>query len=154
MATILSPTRGGEASYPNQDGAIRLAKQQEASLVFLYISNVEFLGQVAAPIPMDMEAELENLGEFVLAMAQERAQKMGVEAQAIVKQGDFGEALWEAVREYQPEIVVFGSPGENTARLTRVYLEDLAERLSTEAGVDVYFLRAGEIERHIPRASP
>jgi nucleotide-binding universal stress UspA family protein len=152
MTTLLCPTRGGQASYANQDGAIRLAKEREASLIFLYISSVEFLGQVAAPIPVDMETELEHLGEFVLAMAQERAESAGIEAQAIVKHGELGSALREAVEELQPDIVVFGSSGTKTAELTRSYLDELAESLSQESGVEVFFLKEGEVERHIPSA--
>lgn len=150
MTTILHPTRGGAASYPNQDGAIRLAKEREAALVFLYVSDVQFLGQAASPIPVDIEQELEHLGEFVLAMAQERAQREGIEAQALVKQGEFEEALRTAINEIKPEVVMFGSPGENTATLTRLYLEELAAGLSDELGIEVFFLRDGEILSHIP----
>lgn len=150
MTTVLHPTRGGAASYPNQDGAIAFAKEREAELVFLYVSDVQFLGQAASPIPMDLERELEHLGEFVLAMAQERAQKQGVEAQALVKQGEFEQALRSAIDELDPEIVIFGTPGEKTSTLTRVYLDELAASLSSELGIDVFFLRDGQILTHIP----
>ena len=47
---ILCPTRGGKGSYPNQDRAIAIAKERNAEVLFLYITNVEFLGLTAAPI--------------------------------------------------------------------------------------------------------
>lgn len=153
MTTILHPTRGGTASYPNLDGAIAFAKERGASLAFLYVSDVEFLGKPALPIPMDLERELENLGEFVLAMAQERAQKEGVQAQALVKQGEFETALRAAIEQLKPEIVVFGSPGEDTATLTHSYLNKLAGSLSQELGIDVFFLRDGQILTHVPAKS-
>lgn len=149
MTTLLCPTRGGQASYANQDGAIRLAKEHNASLIFLYIVNVEFLGQAASPIPLDIEDELERLGEFVLAMAQERALAAGIEAQVVFKRGELESALPEAIEEIQPDIVVFGSPGTDTAKLTRTYLDELAEGLAQDWGIEVFFLRDGEVERHI-----
>lgn len=149
MTTVLCPTRGGQASYANQDGAIRLAKEHGASLIFLYVLNVEFLGQAASPIPLDIEDELKHLGEFVLAMAQERAQAAGIEAQTVFKRGDLESALPEAIEEIQPDIVVFGSPGTDTAKLTRTYLDELAEKLVREWDIEVFFLSDGEVERHL-----
>jgi len=97
MSTILCPTRGGEASYPNQDHAIQLAKEQDSALLFLYISNVEFLDRLSSPVLVDLESELIQLGEFVLAMAQERAEKAGVQADTVCKSGLFQEALFETI---------------------------------------------------------
>jgi hypothetical protein len=72
MTTILRPTRGGEASYPNQDRAIKLAKERDADLLLLYVANVHFLDRLAGPVIVDVETELEEMGEFLLALAQER----------------------------------------------------------------------------------
>ena len=127
MTTILCATRGGQASFPNQDAAITLAKERSARLIFLHISNVEFLGQMASPILIDVETELEHMSEFLLAMAQERAEKAGMQAEAVVKHGEFRDALCEAIEEHEVDVVMFGSPGKETAVLTRAYLEELAK---------------------------
>lgn len=150
MTTVLHPTRGGTGSYANQDGAIAFAKERGATLVFLYVSDVQFLGKAALPIPMDIERELEHLGEFVLAMAQERAQREGIEAQAVVREGEFEPALRSAIDELAPDIVIFGMPGEDTSTLTRVYLDELAASLSSKRGIEVFFLQDGQILTHIP----
>ena len=50
--TILCPTRGGQASYPNQDLAIAIAKEREVEILFLYITNVE-LGELDAKVNVD-----------------------------------------------------------------------------------------------------
>jgi hypothetical protein len=55
---ILCPTRGGKGSYPNQDRAIAIAKERGAEILFLYITNVEFLGLTAAPKLIDKWASL------------------------------------------------------------------------------------------------
>ncbi len=73
MGKILCATRGGEASYPTQDAVIALAKDQGDELVFLYVVDISFLNQMAAPVGVDVESRLEKLGRFQLVMAQERA---------------------------------------------------------------------------------
>jgi len=80
-------TRGGEASYPTQDAAISLAKEQGDELIFLYVADISFLNQTAAPLVVDVESRLEKLGRFQLVMAQERAAAQGIMAQTIVRKG-------------------------------------------------------------------
>lgn len=77
---ILVPTRGGESSYPNQDKAIEIAKQKGADILFLYITNIEFLEKVSRPVIVDI--------------AQERAGKAGVKAETLVM-GPSGGRRWK-----------------------------------------------------------
>ena len=78
MKTILYPTRGGQTSYSNQDAVIALAKEWNAKLIFLYISNVDFLEKLGhVSHTKVVQNELEDMGEFLLAMASERAEKAG-----------------------------------------------------------------------------
>ena len=81
MGTILCATRGGEESYCTQDQAIALAIEQGDTLVFLYVVDTHFLDNTAAPIMIDVEDELYNMGKFLLLMAQERAREQGVDAE-------------------------------------------------------------------------
>ncbi|MGD8806483.1 MAG: hypothetical protein PVH65_11560, partial [Chloroflexota bacterium] len=46
MATVLYPTRGGDSTHSNQDWACDLAKERNARLIFLYVSNVSFLDRL------------------------------------------------------------------------------------------------------------
>jgi nucleotide-binding universal stress UspA family protein len=152
MTTILRPTRGGEASFPNRDRVIALAKERGADLVFLYVSNVHFLDRVASPVLVDVKAELEELGEFLMAMAQECAEQAGVRAKAVVRHGEFRQALEDVIREY-PEIttVVLGAAIEETSVTPPGYLKDLVQWLLHEAGVEVMVVHNGEIiEHHVP----
>ncbi|MGD8632963.1 MAG: universal stress protein, partial [Anaerolineales bacterium] len=110
MKKILTPTRGGEASKPNQDRAIQLAKEQDAELYFLYIADVSFLDRLASPVLVDMEAELSEMGEFVLAIAQERAAKQGVDAKALVQSGVFSEVIATVIEEHEIDTLILGSP--------------------------------------------
>jgi nucleotide-binding universal stress UspA family protein len=154
MTTILSPTRGGEASYLNQDGAIRIAKERDGKLIFLHVSNVQFLHGIASPILIDIETELEHMGEFILVMAQERAEKQGWSAEAIARNGVFMEVLEEVIEEFDVDTVILGSPSEGTGVVTTDYLENIANTLTTEHNVEVLILHDGQVIEDYPPRPP
>jgi nucleotide-binding universal stress UspA family protein len=142
---ILCPTRGGQASYPNQDRAIALAQERGAQLLFLYVTDVTFLGQTWKPKVVDLETELDEMGEFLLAMAQERAAKQGIKADSVVRRGDFSSVLKEVIAEYAVDMVVMGSAKKGAGLVTREYLRSLGEQVSAENQVEFIVLHAGEI---------
>lgn len=146
MTTILCPTRGGEKSYPTQDRAIRMAKEREASLVFLYVSDVRFLFKGSGAIVIDLEKELDEMGEFLLTMAQERAEAEGVYAEKVVDHGAFREALGKVIRAHDVSAVVLGAPGEEDQLTTGEYLEQLAEHLVETYLVEVIVVEQGEVD--------
>ena len=142
---ILCPTRGGKGSYPNQDRAIAIAKERGAEILFLYISNVEFLGLTAAPILVDIEHELDEMGEFMLAMAQERAENAEVRADTIVKRGKFREILAKVIEEQKIETVVLGSSAGGTGVVTIDFIRELAAEIHAQIDVEFIVLDQGEI---------
>ena len=143
--TILCPTRGGEASYPNQDSAISMAIERGADLIFLYVSNVHFLDLIAAPKVFDIEAEMDEMGDFLLTMAQERGSQAGIEADAIVRRGEFRETLKDIIEEYQVTTVVLGAAGVETGVLTEDYIDTLSEEMCSETGTEFIVVHQGEI---------
>ncbi len=149
MTTILCPTRGGPASAPNQDLAIAIAQERGADVLFLYVSNVQFLNQIASPILIDVQEELDEMGEFMLTMAQERAEKAGVKAGIEVRHGVFREALKDVIQERDIATVVIGTAQEGTGMTTLPYLEDLTQWIRRETDAEVIVTRDGEIiQRH------
>lgn len=148
MATILYATRGGEATYPNQDFVIELAKERGADLVLLYVTDVQFLNRLASPILVDLEAELEGLAEFLLLMAKERAEKAGVRVETVVRRGVFRQALEETARDYAVSAIVLGTPVGESSITRREYLEHLAEDIWTDTGVETLLIHDGEIVAH------
>ncbi|OGO20245.1 MAG: hypothetical protein A2Z14_15450 [Chloroflexi bacterium RBG_16_48_8] len=148
MNTILCTTRGGEASYPNQDRAIQLAKEQGSPLVFLHVINIEFLDRIASPVLVDIESELKHLGEFVLAMAQERAEDAGVQVHTVCKSGDLKQALLEVIQEFNIHTLVLGSPAGDTASTTQPYLQSLIQTIMERTGVEVVVVHNGEVVEH------
>ena len=144
---ILCLTRGGEASYPNQDGAIAIAKDQDEELLFLYITSVQFLDYSAAPKVVDIESELDEMGEFLLVMAQERARKAGVMADILVRRGNFSEVLKDVVQEYPIETVILGSSTGDTGVITEEYISEITEEISREYDVEFIILMDGNIQK-------
>jgi len=140
MGKILCATRGGEASYPTQDAVIALAKEQGDELVFLYVVDMSFLKQTAAPLVVDMESRLEKLGQFQLVMAQERAAAQGLVAQAIVRMGKLRSELVAVAQEIGATIIVLGRSLGPDAAFEDAALQVFAADLQTETGVEVRIL--------------
>lgn len=142
---ILCPTRGGEASVPNQERAIAIARERGCDLLFLYVSNIEFLGLTAVPKLIDFEAEMDEMGEFMLTMAQERAESAGVRALTHVHRGNFNEVLVDVIHEYKIGTVVLGSSAGGTGVVTRDYIQNLATEIADKTGVEFIIVDQGEI---------
>jgi nucleotide-binding universal stress UspA family protein len=150
MATILYPTRGGSSAYLNQDWAVSLAQKRGADLLLFYVSNVHFLDRTAAPVRLDLvEAEMEDLGAFLLAMAQERVEKSGLKTETIVRSGEFVNALEEIIAEDGISVVVLGCPTDETGITSQGYINDVAKRLQAGTNVEVYVIGEGRIVNHL-----
>jgi nucleotide-binding universal stress UspA family protein len=149
MTTILYPTRGGASAYHNQDWAMSLAQERGAGLLLLYVLNVHFLDHTAAPIRLDLiEAELEDLGEFLLAMAQERAEKAGFTAETAVRHGEFVIALEEIIAERSISVVVLGCPTGETGITSESYISGVAKTLHADLLVEVFVVGEGRVLNH------
>ena len=140
MGKILCATRGGEASYRTQDKVIALAKETGDELIFLFVVDLHFLDRTAAPIVVDVENNIADMGEFLLLMAKERAAQQGVEARTLCREGELIEELQKAAQEEDVSLIVLGKPvgEESLFRLTE--LEKLAERIQAYTGVPVQIL--------------
>lgn len=139
MGTIICATRGGEASYRTQDKVIELAKRDASELVFVFAVDTDFLDKTAAPVLVDVKPEMEKMAEFLLLMAQERAAKAGIEAQAAVRHGTLREVLIEIADEYEASLIVLGSPAEE-GRFGLEDLQNFADELHDASGVKVQII--------------
>jgi nucleotide-binding universal stress UspA family protein len=153
MTTILYPTRGGESAYLNQDWAVSLAKERGANLLLLYVSNVHFLDHAASPVNLDLiEAELEELGEFLLVMALERVEKLGFTADMAIRSGEFVTALEEVIVERDVSVVVLGLPTDDTGITSEEYISGVARKLQKKCIVEVFVVGGGNVVLHLPPA--
>jgi hypothetical protein len=140
MGRIVCATRGGEGSQPVQDGAIALAQERGDDLVFLFVVDASFLNQMAAPLVVDVEARMEQMGRFQLVRAQERAAAQGVEAHAVVRRGRLRPELVAAARELDATTILLGRPLGRTAIFEEDTLQAFAAGLEAETGLEVCIL--------------
>jgi nucleotide-binding universal stress UspA family protein len=139
MAKILCPTRGGEGSYRTQDAAIAMAKETGDDLVFLYVVDLDFLNKTERAVRPDVVAEeMRHLGEFLLGIAQERAQKQGVDASYILREGEVQAEIKAAAVEEGATLVVLGQSEEDdpTCKFDPEKLFRFAENIEAETGVE------------------
>jgi nucleotide-binding universal stress UspA family protein len=137
MGMILCATRGGEASYRTQDAAIALAQERGDELLFLYVVDIGFLDKTERAVRPDVvTAEMEKMGEFLLAMAQERAQKQGVAASYVLRHGDLRRELKAAARDEVVDLVVLGQPAGTGSAFVSADLEAFAAEIGAETGVE------------------
>jgi len=135
VGTILCATRGGEASNRTQNKAIALAKERGDSLLFLYVVDLRFLDKTAAPIVVDVEDEVHDMGEFLLLIAQERAQEQGVEVRTACRRGKVREEIKKCAVEEGVSLIVLGKPGEEESAFHLASLEKFAHQLEEETGI-------------------
>jgi nucleotide-binding universal stress UspA family protein len=139
MGKILCSTRGGEASIRTQEAAIRRAKESGDELIFFYVSDVEFLARADYALRSDVVAEeIDKMGDFLMAMAVERAEKGDVAARYILRHGEFGKELVATVEEEGITLVVLGRPADEESVFKLPALEKFAAQLQEDTGVEVW----------------
>lgn len=136
MGLILCATRGGEASYNTQQSAIQLAKERDDKIVYLYIIDLSFLNKTAAPIVVNIENELEQMGRFFLLMATERSAEQGVEARSVIRKGNIRDEIKSAVADEGATLVVLGRPAGEQSSFQIESLEDFSAEIKEETGVE------------------
>jgi nucleotide-binding universal stress UspA family protein len=144
MGKILCPTRGGEGSYRTQDAAIAMARQRGDELVFLYVVDLDFLSKTERAVRPDVVAEeMRHLGEFLLSMAQERAQKEGIDASYVLREGGVQEAIKASAMEEGATLVVLGQSEQDdpTREFEPEKLSKFAEEMEADTGVEVRVVR-------------
>lgn len=141
MKKILCATRGGEASRRTQDAVIAMAKEAGASVLFLFVVDVEFLKLVSQGVRPDIvSTELDHMGAFLLALACERAAAQGVEAETLIRHGSMPETLISVALEQGVDAVVLGQPAGSESAFTVFELKRLAARIEGTTGIKTYVI--------------
>jgi nucleotide-binding universal stress UspA family protein len=111
--TILCPVRGGKRSDKTVARAIELALGKNATLAFLYVVDVEFLGHATVARVKLMIEELTETGKFALTRLAERAQAAGVEqVEAIIREGKIEDVVRRVLETTGASVLVTGRPGQ------------------------------------------
>ena len=85
-------------------------------------TDARFLEHYTAPYIPALADEMTQLGEFLLLIAQERAEQAGVEADYTARRGELEPTLIEAAKEYGASLIILGRPGVKNVT-TLEYLE-------------------------------
>ncbi|MBS1252950.1 MAG: hypothetical protein MAG451_01993 [Anaerolineales bacterium] len=109
---IVCAARGGKGSRPAVNRAIRLAKERDADLTFLFIADTEFLSHALVGPPSVIREQLRDMGEFIMATLQAKAAEAGVMADYAVCEGEVGEQIREYVQENDVDVLVMGQATE------------------------------------------
>jgi len=143
---IVCATRGGEASQILQAKAIQLARKEKKGLVFVYIVNDENLGELSENMARAAREELTWFGNALLKVAQLRAQRAGVHAEIIVREGNIREKIEEVLREKEASLLVLGASRSQTS--ASVFEEDgltqFARQIENDTGVEVRIIALNE----------
>jgi hypothetical protein len=118
-----------------------MAQEEDATVLFLYVVDVEFLKLTARGVRPDVvTTEMEHMGEFLLAIACERATAQGVEAEMCLRHGPLAEALESAASEEGVDAIAFGRPAGLESSFSLTDLQQLADRIKEDTGIKTYIL--------------
>jgi nucleotide-binding universal stress UspA family protein len=101
------------------------------------VIDTHFLDKTAAPIVVDVGNQLHNMGEFLLAMARERAERQGVSVQSICRPGRVRDEIKAVAREEQVDIVVLGKPSGEADAFAMEELKAFAAEIEAETDSQV-----------------
>lgn len=132
-ARIVVGTDGSETAGRAVDRAARLTKDLDGTL---------FLVTASAPIGMT-----DDVAEEIVVAARDRVRGQGVEAEAVVQEGDPAEVLTSVAASKDAGLVVVGDQGLGKAR--RFKLGGVAEKVAVMAPCDVLI-----VETQNPRPAP
>jgi len=139
MKRIVCATRGGAASRRVQDEAIALAKQQGASLTFLFVADSCSCGAMTEDQASVVREELTRMGRSLLHIAYVRAREQGLRPELVARCGPVRETIVQYVRESQADTLVVGAP--RSALGSQVFGDEgiraFAREVTEQTGVDV-----------------
>ena len=110
MPGIVCAIRGGPDSRLTIERAIRLARETNLPIEFLYVVNLDFLVRTTRSRVDTISSEMEQLGEFILLAAQAEADSAGVISEGIVRHGQVRDVIVSVCLEKTAKYVVLGRP--------------------------------------------
>ena len=144
MGGILCPIRGGPGSQGAIATGITLAKDKQEALHFLYIVNLDFLNLTERGRTQVIAEEMRGMGEFILLRAQAMAEKGGVDAQWMVRQGDVTEEIIAVANEIQASHIILGKPKHDEENVfTMEHLQSFVQLCEEKTGAKVVLAEMG-----------
>jgi len=137
MSGIVCAIRGGPPSRPTIDRSIQLAAETELPLYFLFVVNLKFLAHTSSSRTHVISKELNEMGEFILLMAQTEAEKKGITSGGVVRQGKVRDEIVDLCKSVDAGYIILGKSNEETASrnvFTPDRLTEFEKRIEEESG--------------------
>ena len=100
-----------------------------------------------------IQNDLDDLGEFILTIAQERAEKKNVTADICLKHGIFFNALRETIEENDIATLFLGSSSADEGFTTTDYLDNLIEHVHEFADLEIIVAQKGKIIKQVQKTN-
>jgi nucleotide-binding universal stress UspA family protein len=141
MSGIVCAIRGGPHSQPTIRQAIDTAGQYHISIYFLYVVNLDFLEHTEHSRTQVIQREMRAMGEFICLKAQIEANREGVEADVVVREGNVTDEIIALCHEIQADFVILGQPQgkPNNNIFNQERLKKFGQTLETQTGAKVIF---------------
>ena len=140
MSGILCAIRGGPASQPTIELAIKTAKKYNLPIFFLYIVDLDFLASTSSARLQTILEEMVEMGEFILLATQTQAERKGVTAHGVVRHGEVRKEIVALSQEVKADFVILGKPKEEKKNVfTHEHLKSFAEIIREETDAEVLF---------------
>ena len=158
---ILVPIDGSPPSNLGLREAIKIAKDQKASLYLLHVVDQRIVTQgldgmtyVSGEYVDEFLAALRKEGKAILAKAEKQARKQAVKCQTVLVEM-IGHAVSDVIisqaRKWRADLIVLGTHGRRG--LTRIVLGSDAEGVVRAARVPVLLMRSPTAERKSRRGA-
>ena len=125
MSGIICAIRGGEGSRPTIKKGIEESLAGGTTLNFLFVVDVDFMKFSSSSRLDTLWEELDNMGEFILLAAQQKAIEQGVRAEAYVRHGKIMEEIIKLSAEIEADSVILGMPQPVEGEVSTFDLENL-----------------------------
>ena len=151
---ILVPIDGSEHSLKALTYAIEIAKKFQSTLIILHVyslpkpapfSPVMPLSGPSAETPLTVEITIELIEKSrekarqLLAPAKEKAEKQGVAAQTMVKEGNAVQEIVKTAKEENVELIVMGARG--ISKLKEILMGSVSHGVSRNAPCPVLIVK-------------
>jgi len=142
--TIVCGVTGSAASQKAALEAARLAKENRARLIYVYVADTTFLKGVTIQLtPQFAQESLEHVGKLMLNHAEGLALSQGLTPKKILRKGVILEVLKGVVLEEKADLLVLGQ--EKRSFFQKVLfggkVEDYVHELENHTGISVVLVK-------------
>lgn len=145
MGVIVCATRGGEGSRAVQLRAVEKARSEDHKLIFLYVVDVHVVGEFDENLQRAVNAEFHWLGQSLLYIARQRAERAGIDAEIAIRDGAVKEEIERFLRESGASLLMLGTPRGTSPAFGDDAIEQFAKTIEEDVGVPVELVHPEDV---------